>query len=100
MFEKLKLSGLIEPLLGYTPDPYAKGFNPAVRCMYHSNVQGHSIEDCRSLKKEIERMIQEGAIVIDDSDREQANHLEILLIDVDNTEVGDGLDNVDIELNG
>ncbi|XP_075079375.1 uncharacterized protein LOC142164757 [Nicotiana tabacum] len=100
LFEKLKLSGLIEPLLGYTSDPYAKVFDPAVRCMYHSNVQGHSIEDCRSLKKEIERMIQEGVIVINDNDRELANPLENLLTDVDDTEVGDGLGNVDIELNG
>ena len=98
MFEKLKLSGLIELLLGYTPDPYAKGFNPAVRCMYHSNVQGHSIEDCRSLKKEIERMIQEGAIVINDSDREHANPLESSLTKVDDVEAGNGI--VDAKLSG
>ncbi|XP_070023266.1 uncharacterized protein [Nicotiana sylvestris] len=30
LFEKLKHFGLIEPLLGYTPDPYAKGFDPTV----------------------------------------------------------------------
>lgn len=58
---------MIEPLQGYVPDPYAKGFDPDVRCMYHSNVQGHSIEDCRALKKEIEMMIQEGMIVVQDN---------------------------------
>ncbi|XP_070008385.1 uncharacterized protein [Nicotiana sylvestris] len=65
LFEKLKQSGLIEPLLGHTPHPYAKAFDPTVRFMYHSNVQGYSIEDCRALKREIERMIQEGIIVHD-----------------------------------
>ena len=100
MFEKLKHSGLIEPLLGYTSDPYAKGFDPTVRCMYHSNVQGHSIEDCHSLKREIERMIQEGVIVSNDSDKKHANPRGNLLTKVDNVEVGDVLGNIDTELSG
>ncbi|XP_070017352.1 uncharacterized protein [Nicotiana sylvestris] len=63
-------------------DPYAKGFDLTVRYMYHSNVQGYSIEDCRALKREIERMIQEEIIVIKDSDREYANPLRNLLTEV------------------
>ncbi|XP_070019721.1 uncharacterized protein [Nicotiana sylvestris] len=49
-------------------DPYAKGFDPTIWCMYHSNLQVHSIEDCCALKREKERMIREGIIVIQDSD--------------------------------
>ncbi|XP_019236446.1 PREDICTED: uncharacterized protein LOC109216716 [Nicotiana attenuata] len=67
LFERLKRCGMIEPLQGYVPDPYAKGFDPAVRCMYHSNVQGYSIEGCRALKREIEKIIQEGMIVVQDN---------------------------------
>jgi len=100
LFEMLKHSGQIEPLLGYTPDPYAKGFDPTVQCMYNSNVQGHIIEYCRSLKRKIERMIQEGVIVINDSDREHANPLGNLLTEVNDIEVGNGLGNTDVELNG
>ncbi|XP_070004615.1 uncharacterized protein [Nicotiana sylvestris] len=95
---EVKHSGPIEPLLGYTLDPYAKGFDPTVRCMHHSNVQGHGIKDCRALKREIERMIQEGIIVIKDSDRGYSNPFGNLLTKVNNIEVGNGLDNIDVEL--
>ncbi|XP_060187222.1 uncharacterized protein LOC132616669 isoform X2 [Lycium barbarum] len=68
LFQKLRHLGLITPLLGYTPDPHSKSFDPTVRCAYHSDIQGHSTEDCRTLKREIERMIQEKLIVLQDSD--------------------------------
>ncbi|XP_070029913.1 uncharacterized protein [Nicotiana sylvestris] len=100
LFEKLKHFGLIEPVLGYTSDPYAKGFDPTIRCMHHSNVQGHIIEDCRALKREIERLIQEGVIVIKDSDGEHANPLGNLLTEVNDIEVVNGLGNIDVEPGG
>ncbi|XP_070004980.1 uncharacterized protein [Nicotiana sylvestris] len=81
-------------------DPYAKGFDPTVRCMYHSNVQGNSIEDCHALKREIERMIQEGAIMIKDSDMKYANPLGNLLTEINNIEVVNGLGNIDVESSG
>ncbi|KAM3325249.1 hypothetical protein P3S67_000374 [Capsicum chacoense] len=55
---------MITPLFGYTPDPRLRIFDTNVRCAYHSYVQGHSIEDCRVLKREIERMIQEKLIMV------------------------------------
>jgi len=100
LFERLRHAGLIEPLPAYTPDPRARNFDPAARCAYHSNVRGHSIGDCRSLKKEIERMIQEGAIVINDSDREYANPLENLLTEVDDIEASNGLGSIDAKFSG
>ena len=45
-------------------------------------------------------MIQEGVIVINDSDREHVNPLGNLLTKVDNVEVGNGLGNIDAELSG
>ncbi|KAM3199565.1 hypothetical protein P3L10_031925 [Capsicum annuum] len=55
---------MITPLLGYIPNPHSRNFNPNVWCAYHSDVQGHSTEDCRTLKREIEKMIQDKLIVV------------------------------------
>ncbi|KAM3340032.1 hypothetical protein P3S68_029902 [Capsicum galapagoense] len=49
---------MITPLLGYTPDPHSRSFYPNVRCAFHSDVQDHSIEDCRALKSKIEKINQ------------------------------------------
>ncbi|XP_070010912.1 uncharacterized protein [Nicotiana sylvestris] len=61
---------------------------------------GHSIEDCRSLKREIERMIQEGVIVINDSDREHTNPLGNLRTEVSDIEVVNGFGIIDVEPSG
>jgi len=124
LFERLRHAGLIEPFPSYTPDPRARSFDPAARCAYHSNVRGHSIESCRNLKREIERMIQENLIVIQDSDtqniaqnplptrhdehfvgklpddREHSNPIGNLLTEVDDIKVGNGLGNIDAKLSG
>ncbi|KAM3305657.1 hypothetical protein P3S67_012524 [Capsicum chacoense] len=63
LFQILVQWGMITPPLEYTPDPHLRSFDPNVRCAYHSNIQGHSIENSRSLKREIERIIQEKFIV-------------------------------------
>ncbi|KAM3327188.1 hypothetical protein P3S67_002314 [Capsicum chacoense] len=55
---------MITPLLGYTPDPQSRNFDPNVQYVYHSDVQGHSIEDCCALKRDIERMIQDKLIIV------------------------------------
>ncbi|PHT46827.1 hypothetical protein CQW23_15985 [Capsicum baccatum] len=54
---------MITPLLGYTPDPLSRSFDRNVRYAYHSDVQGHSTEDCRALKRQIEKMIQDKSIM-------------------------------------
>ena len=63
---------MITPLLGCTPDPHSRNFDPHIRCAYYSNIQGHSIEDCCALKREIERMIQEKLIVVQNIDTTSA----------------------------
>ncbi|KAM3338759.1 hypothetical protein P3S68_030845 [Capsicum galapagoense] len=62
---------MITPLLGYTPDPYSRSFDPNVRCVYHSDFQGHSIEDCCALKRQIEKMIQYKSIIVQNIDSEE-----------------------------
>ncbi|KAM3301042.1 hypothetical protein P3S67_015542 [Capsicum chacoense] len=65
---RLRKLGIIIPLLECTPNPHSRNFDPHVRCAYHSDIQCHSIEDCRALKREIERMIQEKLIVVQNID--------------------------------
>ncbi|MCD7458586.1 hypothetical protein HAX54_038621 [Datura stramonium] len=56
--------GLVRPVTPYYVNPNAKGFVPTVRCEYHSNTQGHSTENCGTLKRIIERLIDDKTIVI------------------------------------
>jgi len=53
--------------------------------MYHSNVQGHSIEDCRALKREIDRMIQEVIIMVQGSNTQSVTRNPLLVHD--NTQI-------------
>lgn len=64
LFQTLRQSGMIIPIPGYTLDPHSRNFDPNVRCAYHSNMQGHSTKNYRTLKKEIEQMIQEKLIMV------------------------------------
>ncbi|XP_075106868.1 uncharacterized protein LOC142179880 [Nicotiana tabacum] len=45
-------------------NPNSKGFDSNARCEYHSNTQGHSTENCWTLKKAIENLIEAKAIVV------------------------------------
>ncbi|PHT90330.1 hypothetical protein T459_05443 [Capsicum annuum] len=73
LFQRLVQRDIITPLLGYTPDPHSRNFDPNVQCAYHSNVQGHSIEDCRALKREIEKIIQDKSIMVQNIDSEESS---------------------------
>ncbi|KAM3376972.1 hypothetical protein P3S68_009385 [Capsicum galapagoense] len=41
-----------------------RNFDPNARCVYHSDAQGHSIKNYRDLKREIEKIIQDGSIMV------------------------------------
>ncbi|XP_075106908.1 uncharacterized protein LOC142179914 [Nicotiana tabacum] len=45
-------------------NPNSKGFDSNAICEYHSNTQGHSTENCWTLKKAIENLIETKAIVV------------------------------------
>ncbi|KAM3198997.1 hypothetical protein P3L10_034149 [Capsicum annuum] len=64
---------MITLLLGYTSNGRSKNFDPYVRCAYHSDIQGHSIEDCRDLKREIEKIIQDKSIMVQNIDSEKSS---------------------------
>jgi len=42
--------------------PYPMWYDPNVQCEYHMNVQGHSTEDCTSLKKSVQTLIKAGLL--------------------------------------
>ncbi|KAF3648564.1 hypothetical protein FXO38_18114 [Capsicum annuum] len=73
LFQTLRQWGMITPIPGYTLDPQSKFFDPNVRCAYHSNMHGHSIEDCRDLEREIEKMIQDGSIMVQNINSEKSS---------------------------
>ncbi|PHT34573.1 hypothetical protein CQW23_26373 [Capsicum baccatum] len=73
LFQRLVQQDMITSLLGYTLDPHSKSFDPDVRCTYHSDVQGHSIEGCCALKREIEKMIQDKLIMVQNIDSEKTS---------------------------
>ncbi|PHT97025.1 putative calcium-binding protein CML22 [Capsicum chinense] len=64
---------MITPLLRYTPDPHSRSFDSNVRCTYHFDVQGHSIEDCHALKREIKKKIQDKSIMVQNIDSEESS---------------------------
>ncbi|KAM3321586.1 hypothetical protein P3S67_002737 [Capsicum chacoense] len=70
LFQRLVQEGMITPLLGHTLNRHSRNFNPNARCAYHSEAQGHNIEDCRDLKREIEKMIHDGSIMVQNIDSE------------------------------
>ncbi|KAM3377576.1 hypothetical protein P3S68_009989 [Capsicum galapagoense] len=59
---------MITPLLGHTSNWHLKFFDPNALCAYHSDAQGYSIGDCQDLKREIEKMIQDGSIMVQNID--------------------------------
>ncbi|KAF3634267.1 hypothetical protein FXO37_26573 [Capsicum annuum] len=46
LFQRLVQEEMITLLLGHTLNRHSRNFDPNARCAYHSEVQGHSIEDC------------------------------------------------------
>ncbi|XP_060200222.1 uncharacterized protein LOC132628461 [Lycium barbarum] len=54
--------------MSYKVNPNARSFDPTFRCEYHSNAQGHSTKNCFTLKRAIEKLIDDKAIVIHDEE--------------------------------
>ncbi|XP_010323524.1 uncharacterized protein [Solanum lycopersicum] len=48
----------VEPVNLYVVNPNARGFDPTVICEYHANAPGHSTENCETLKRVIEKLIE------------------------------------------
>ncbi|XP_075108704.1 uncharacterized protein LOC142180390 [Nicotiana tabacum] len=64
LYRKLMQLKLIEPIMPRYVNPNSKVFDSNARCEYHSNTQGHSTENCWTLKKAIKNLIEAKAIVV------------------------------------
>ncbi|XP_070047501.1 uncharacterized protein [Nicotiana tomentosiformis] len=64
LFRKLMQLRLIEPIMPRYVNPNSKGFDSNARCEYNSNTQGHSTENCWTLKRAIEDLIEAKAIMV------------------------------------
>ncbi|XP_016733252.2 uncharacterized protein [Gossypium hirsutum] len=53
----------LEPL----QPPYPKWYDANVQCEYHAGITGHSIENCTSFKRCVERLIKAGVLKFDDT---------------------------------
>ncbi|KEH17240.1 hypothetical protein MTR_0030s0370 [Medicago truncatula] len=45
-------------------DHSSSNFDPSKNCVYHSNIQGHDIEECEALRNKIQNMIENGKIIV------------------------------------
>ncbi|KAH0633267.1 hypothetical protein KY284_036053 [Solanum tuberosum] len=61
---KLVQLRLVEPVNPYLVNPNARGFDPTVICEYYANTPGHSTENCWTLKRVIEKLIEDKVIEI------------------------------------
>nr|XP_016437815.1 PREDICTED: uncharacterized protein LOC107763830 [Nicotiana tabacum] len=120
LFEKLKQHGMIAPIPPNQVDRRARSFDSSKWCEYHSNALRHNVENCRDLKREIERTIREN--LIQDSgtqnitlhplheeahlvgmmpgDIRYENPRGNLLIEVEDTDADSGHGNMDAKLSG
>ncbi|XP_049375476.1 uncharacterized protein LOC125840547 [Solanum verrucosum] len=62
LFERLRTTGVLQPVEGKLPDPIPCNFDNNKRCAYHSGVQGHDTENYYGLKNQIESLIRRGVI--------------------------------------
>ncbi|KAM3221875.1 hypothetical protein P3L10_021145 [Capsicum annuum] len=70
LFQRSRHRGMITLLLRHTLNWRSRNFDPNARCAYHFDSQGHSIEDCLDLKREIEKMIQDGSSMVQNMNSE------------------------------
>ncbi|PPD75949.1 hypothetical protein GOBAR_DD27123 [Gossypium barbadense] len=47
--------------------PYPKWYDANVQCDYHAGITWHSIENCITFKKLVEKLINMGVVKLDDS---------------------------------
>ncbi|MCD7446351.1 hypothetical protein HAX54_005958 [Datura stramonium] len=61
-FEMLRSHEILHPKNDDIPNPLRKDFDPNKHCAFHSGMQGHDTNECRHLKKEIQKLIISGRI--------------------------------------
>ena len=69
LLSKLIDGGFIVPV-HWAPlrPPFPRWYNANVRCDYHTENPCHSIENCSSLKREVQSLIKKGKLKFEESD--------------------------------
>jgi hypothetical protein len=106
IYKQLTEEGLLSPLptRPWGP-PFPEWYNPDVKCAYHSNVSGHSTENCAKLRQKIYEMINAGSITLNSVEQEPLNTNDPPKIDNIAPEestnfIGEGKDDQEIEKPG
>ena len=71
IYKQLVAEGLLSPIptRPWNP-PYPTWYNPNVKCIFHSNVAGHSTENCIKLRQKINELISAGILKLIPVERE------------------------------
>ncbi|PPD99283.1 hypothetical protein GOBAR_DD03684 [Gossypium barbadense] len=58
------------------PQELTLGYDANIQCEYHAGITGHSIENCATFKKLVEKFINRGIIKFDDSSNLLPDHVD------------------------
>ncbi|XP_070014125.1 uncharacterized protein [Nicotiana sylvestris] len=68
LFPKLVQMGLLQPVTPNRQNPESPSYQCGTRCAYHSGAEGHDTENCWTLKRVVEDLIEQRKIVLRDED--------------------------------
>ncbi|XP_019240025.1 PREDICTED: uncharacterized protein LOC109220021 [Nicotiana attenuata] len=68
LFPKLVQMGLLQPVRQTRQNPASPAYRAGTRCAYHSGAEGHDTNDCWTLKRAVENLIEQKLIVLKDED--------------------------------
>ncbi|XP_070001894.1 uncharacterized protein [Nicotiana sylvestris] len=60
--------GFLQPVPQTRQNPASPAYRADVRCAYHSGAEGHDTNDCWTLKRAVENLIEHGKIVLRDEE--------------------------------
>ncbi|XP_070018063.1 uncharacterized protein [Nicotiana sylvestris] len=60
--------GFLQPVPQTRQNPASPAYRAGVRCAYHSGAEGHDTNDCWTLKRAVENLIEQGKIVLRDEE--------------------------------
>ncbi|XP_070019464.1 uncharacterized protein [Nicotiana sylvestris] len=68
LFPKLVQMGFLQPVPQTRHNPASPAYKAGVRCAYHSGAEGHDTNDCWTLRRVVENLIEQGNIVLRDEE--------------------------------
>nr|XP_016492026.1 PREDICTED: uncharacterized protein LOC107811583 [Nicotiana tabacum] len=68
LFPKLVQMGFLQLVPQTRHNPASPAYKAGVRCAYHSGAEGHDTNDCWTLRRVVENLIEQGKIVLRDEE--------------------------------